>query len=160
MDSQRFLSGSTFDEYLNKMDPANRDGFLAAYQSAALTQEQAAKARSINKTVYALAVSESWCGDCRINVPVLARLAEANSHVVLRCHGKDASIDLGIEKIPTFIFYDEAFVEIGRWVERPVSVGSGLATADHDAKRELRRRYNAGEFHAETFSELANLAVR
>lgn len=157
MNKERFYTGYTFHEYLDKMDPANRDGFLASYRAAALSESQIAEVRALDQITYVLAVTESWCGDCRINVPLLARLVEAAPWLVLRCHSRDSSQDLNILRIPTFIFYDESFKELGRWIERPSTVARVLSEGTDDEKREIRRRYNAGEFHAETFNEIVSI---
>lgn len=154
MDHERFFQGYQFHDYVAKMEAANRDGFLASYKAAELSPEKVSLLGALSKTVHAYVACEDWCGDCRINVPLLARMSEANPNLVVRIHGRDASKDLGVERIPTFVFYNESFEETVRWIERPAVVASLLLTDNSDQKRDARRKYNAGEFHSDTFDEL------
>lgn len=64
---------------------------------------------------------------------------------------------LGVERIPTFIFYNKNFEEIGRWVERPAAVAQVLANTDGEEKRNARIAYNQGHFHEDTIDEILDI---
>jgi hypothetical protein len=93
--AERFAKGMTFDEYVKfagspdnlkregSMNP-RRDfsGFLRqAYEKARLSDEQVGAVRWLvaqpNGPAKMLVISEEWSSDCRRDVPMLARLAEA-----------------------------------------------------------------------------------
>lgn len=76
--------------------------------------------------VTVLALSESWCGDCVENLPVIAKVASLYPFMDLLIFPRDINLDImdeyltdGKRTIPVFVFYDESGEEIGRFVERP-----------------------------------------
>jgi hypothetical protein len=80
-----------------------------------------------------LALAEDWCGDVIANLPIVGRLAEAsqgklNLRVLLRDQQPGEQVmnehlNKGeFKSIPTVIFLDDDFKEVGIWVERPDSV--------------------------------------
>jgi len=157
LDQGRFLSGLTFDEYLAKMEPENQHAFEESYRTTSVPQEIRDRAGKISTGVHVFAATESWCPDCRVNLPALVRLCECLPGSVLRCHPRDASQDLGVQKIPTFILYDPGFREIGRWIERPQSFARIIRQGSPQDKRDARRGYFAGAFRAETLSEVMSI---
>jgi thiol-disulfide isomerase/thioredoxin len=76
-------------------------------------------------SVTVVAFSESWCGDCVENLPIIARLAHDYGFLNLVVFPRDVNLDimdqlLNQDKraIPAFILYD-GDKEIGRFIERP-----------------------------------------
>ena len=85
------------------------------------------------QTVNVLALAEDWCGDVVANLPVLGRLEQEaggklNVRVLLRDQQPgekvmDEHLNKGQYKsIPTLIFLDGDYKEVGVWIERPDSV--------------------------------------
>lgn len=79
----------------------------------------------LDRPVYALVMTEDWCGDSLMNLPILARIVEAAPRMELRIFDRAGSPDLNdhytarnIKAIPVFTFLDADFDEIGTWVER------------------------------------------
>jgi len=104
------------------------------------------------------AAAEAWCIDTKVNLPVAAALAKAWGNMDLRCHTREASGDLGVERIPTFILYDSEFREIGRWVERPQAVKTAMSQAlTRDEKLLTWNPYMAGAFRAGTLADLLDV---
>lgn len=162
MDQVQFTLGQTFHDYLAKMPEARRDGFRASYQLMQLSEDDRQElARSVQVPLFVIAFSEDWCGDCRINLPVMAKLSEAVPVLQLRCFSRDAHPDLAtafaVERIPTFIILNTNWQEIGRFVERPDSVAQALASGNEENKRLTRIAYNQGRFHADTVEEILDL---
>jgi hypothetical protein len=93
--AERFAKGMTFDEYVKftgSPDNLKREGSMAprrdfsgflrqAYENARLSDEQVGAIRWLvaqpNGPAKILVISEEWSSDCRRDVPMLARLAEA-----------------------------------------------------------------------------------
>lgn len=104
--------------------------------------------RSLDTPIHALVVSEDWCPDCALNVPVLMTIAALNPAFEVRFLKKDEADDIlafamkGDRKaIPTIFFFDHGWREIGHWVERPVRADVLLAEWDrtHPTPREPDR---------------------
>jgi hypothetical protein len=128
----------------------NSDVFRERYAMARLTDEQAAAigwlAAQPGGPAKVLVISEDWSSDCRRDVPMLARLAEAGG-LELRIFNRDGKRILGQRRpdpavypdanhdlmlqfmndknggqwasIPVAVFYTRDFEELHRYVEYP-----------------------------------------
>ncbi|MEP7199130.1 MAG: thioredoxin family protein [Chloroflexota bacterium] len=122
----RFAAGEAYTQYLAHVEK-NRDMIDVVTKLARLTADEEKFFRALRGPINALVVSEDWCPDCALNVPVLMRIAAANSALTVRFVGREANYDLlefakkGDRKaIPTFFFFDAQWNEIGHWIERPM----------------------------------------
>ena len=73
-----------------------------------------------------LVLTESWCGDAAQNLPVFAKMSEANPNINLRVLLRDENPELmkqyltnGSMSIPKLICVDENLKELGTWGPRP-----------------------------------------
>ncbi len=174
--------GLSFDEYLEHADmnvPTMRENF----QAVTVNPEDDAFFRRLNErlpksAVTAVVLSESWCGDCTENVPVLAKLASLYPFLSVRIFPRDENLDimdryltLGKRTIPVFVFFDEAGEEIGRFIERPPGAHAfmesarkkveGLSAEEqkkamYQARSDLRKLYRQGLYH-ETISMIRKI---
>ncbi len=71
-------------------------------------------------------LTESWCGDAAQNMPIFAKIAEANPNITIKVLLRDENEDLmnqyltnGGKSIPKLICIDENFNELGTWGPRP-----------------------------------------
>jgi thioredoxin family protein len=161
----RYASGMTFDQYVSyvgtpenlareaSMGGQRRDwsGYLrTAYERARLTDHQTAAIRWLasqpNGPAKILVIAEEWSSDCRRDVPVLARLAEAGglelrifrrdgkrfsgSHRPTLAEAPDSNADLMAEflneknaqtwqSIPVAVFYTRDLEYLYHYVEYP-----------------------------------------
>lgn len=128
-----------------------------------------------------LAISESWCGDCVENLPVIAKLASLYPCLGLHVFSRDDNLDImdkyltdGKRTIPVFVLFDEAGTEIGRFIERPGGARDFLAAemaklkglpeeerkkASYGVRTRLRKLYKTG-FRDETIREIRGLLER
>lgn len=130
-----------------------------------LPAEQIAGFGQLTQAVHVLVVTEDWCGDSLMNVPILARLVEAAPGLTLRVVRRSEAPQLetyystrGITHTPVFSFLDKAFAEIGVWVERPQAAQQRLAAwmathaeikqilRDSSLSRDARRQKVAASF--------------
>jgi thioredoxin family protein len=122
----------TYDAYKAQMT-RNREQFEQNEKDLQLTPEDAQALSNLPQRVSVLALAEDWCGDVIANLPIVGRLAEAsggklNLRILLRDQQPGEQVmnehlNKGQYKsIPTVIFLDEDFKEVGVWVERPQSV--------------------------------------
>ena len=172
--AERFAKGMTFDAYVNYVGSAENLGreafgayfpdggasgaprkdnsavFRERYAKARLTDEQSAAIKWLaaqpNGPAKILVISEDWSSDCRRDVPVLARLAEAGG-LELRIFNRDGQKVLGTRRpdpaaapdgnhdlmleflnkkngaewasVPVAVVYTKDFQELCRYIEYP-----------------------------------------
>jgi hypothetical protein len=125
-----FERGMTYDAYKAQMT-RNQERFVQNEGLVELGPEDRAVLARLSRPVNVLALAEDWCGDVIANLPVLGKLAEASSgklnvRVLLRDQNlevMDRYLNRGeFRSIPTFVFLDQDFNEIGVFKERPDSV--------------------------------------
>jgi hypothetical protein len=129
---ERFEQGMTYDAYKAQMT-RNRDRLEENERSLELPAEEIAFFTQLPERVHALVITEDWCGDAMNNIPVLARLAEESGKLDLRFFLRDQNLDITDQylkdgqhrSVPTFVFFDGDFRELGYWIERPAVI-SGL----------------------------------
>jgi len=121
----------TYDAYKAQMT-RNREQFEANERELELTPEDKQALSSLPRTVNVMALAEDWCGDVIANLPILGRLAQESGKLNVRIRLRDQEpgstlmdqyLNQGqFKSIPTLIFLDDDFNELGVWVERPSSV--------------------------------------
>lgn len=126
---ERFEQGLTYEAYKARMT-RNRERLEANERDLVLTADDLAVFTQLPAALDVLVLAEDWCGDVIANLPILGRLAAASGRLNLRVFPRDQNADLmdqylnqgEFRSIPVFVFFDEDFNEIGRFVERPDSV--------------------------------------
>ncbi|HEY3116935.1 MAG TPA: thioredoxin family protein [Chloroflexota bacterium] len=134
----RFDQGITYQQFKDAMT-VNRDQLEANERNLQLTPEEMQPFQSLPGTVNVLAIAADWCGDVVANLPILGRLAQECDKLNLRVFPKDQNMDLmnqylnkGLyQSIPVFVFFDDAFKQLGVFIERSAAVSE---------LREQRRR--------------------
>ncbi|HEY8806423.1 MAG TPA: thioredoxin family protein [Candidatus Limnocylindria bacterium] len=129
IDRARFATGLTYDEFKDQMT-RNRDRVDANEARVEIDSADLDAFRGLNGPIHVLALAEDWCGDVIANLPVLGKLARESGTLDLRVFLRDQSKDLmqqylnqgKYESIPVFAFFDDAFNELGVFIERPASV--------------------------------------
>ncbi len=181
-DSEWLQRALSFDEYLEKATmnvPTMKENYAEARVSdeahlyfAWLSSELAPG------SIKVLAISESWCGDCIENLPVVAKLASSYPILHLLVFSRDDNLDImdryltgGRRTIPVFVFFDETGREIGRFIERPKAATDFLAKerarheelpeqqrkrAAYGVRTKLRKLYKTG-FRDETIKEIRRI---
>jgi len=125
--AERFQQGLTYDEFVSSMT-RNQDRFIANEERVRLTKADvdAFKRRPLRVAILAA----DWCGDVVANLPVLGMIAKESGALDLRIFERDANPDLMDQylnqgqflSIPVFAFFDDAWNEVGVFIERPDSV--------------------------------------
>jgi hypothetical protein len=129
---EQFNQGMTYAAYKAQMT-RNKEQFEQNEQDLELKPEDIQALRNLPQPVHVLALAEDWCGDVVANLPILGKLAresagKLNVRILLRdqepgVQVMDEHLNKGQYKsIPTIIFLDDQFNEVGVWVERPESV--------------------------------------
>lgn len=188
--AERFAKGMTFDQYVKytgspenlareawggyfpdggSMPTARKDNsavFRERYARARLSDQQAAAIKWLaaqpKGPAKILAISEDWSSDCRRDVPMLARLAEAGG-LELRIFARDGKKILGTRRpdpaaypdgnhdlmleflneknggewasVPVAVFYTRDFQELHRYIEYPTIYRKDLIRGHQQAAR-------------------------
>jgi len=160
VDSARYYSGLTLDEFLKGMADQDRAAFVRSQEASEKMVQAPEKLVGLpGSCIHLYAAAEAWCIDTKVNLPVAAALTKVAANMDLRCHTREASRDLGVERIPTFILYDADFQEIGRWVERPQPVKTAMhKAATREEKLLTWNPYLTGAYRTDTLAELLEIA--
>lgn len=126
---ERFESGLTYEQWKAQMT-RNRERHDANERELQLSADDVAAFKRLKKPVNVLVLAEDWCGDVIANVPLVGKIANEVGTLNVRVFLRDQNEDLmdqylkdgKYKSIPTVVFFDDDFNELGRWVERPDSV--------------------------------------
>jgi hypothetical protein len=129
---EQFDAGMTYDAYKAQMT-RNKEQFEQNEKDLQLSADDVAAFKGLPQPLNVLALAEDWCGDVVANLPILGRLekeagGKLNVRVLLRDQQPgetvmDEHLNKGQYKsIPTLIFLDGGYNEVGTWIERPDSV--------------------------------------
>ena len=126
---ERFEQGMSYDQYKAQMT-RNRERFEANERRVELSSEDLESIKRLPRPLNVLVIAEDWCGDVIANFPILGRIAQESGKLNLRAFLRDQNLDLmdqyllrgEFRAIPVFVFFDDDFNEIGRFLERPDSV--------------------------------------
>ena len=129
MDATRFGTGLTYEGFKASMTQ-NLERLEGAESGVVMDPRDLEYFRSL-RPLSCVALVEDWCGDVIANLPVVAVLArEVGPGLELRCFIKADVPDLAtrylnkgrFESLPVFAFFDDAWNEVGVFIERPVAV--------------------------------------
>src|SRR5919202_488648 len=123
---EQFESGMTYEAYKAQMT-RNREQFEQNEKDLQLSPEDEQALRNLPQPLNVLALAEDWCGDVIANLPIVGRVAQAsqgklNLRILLRDQQPGEQVmnehlNKGQYKsIPTVIFLDDDFKEVGIWV--------------------------------------------
>lgn len=141
---ERFEQGLTYEAYKEQMT-RNRERLEANEQTVEFDAHDLAFFKNLPQPLNVLALAEDWCGDVIANLPVLGRLAADSGKLNVRVFLRDQNLDLMDQylykgehrSIPTFVFFDQEFRELGHWIERPARVS--------EMQAEMRRNLFASD---------------
>jgi len=163
---ERFAQGYDFAAYTEKMGDDGHK-FVARYEKCTIRPDDAAFFAGSKEPVNILVLSESWCPDCVQNVPIVAKIASLNPRLRVSIFPRDENLDVmdefltdGRRTIPTVVFFDGDFKEIGRWIERPAAVKRGLAAGTDEAKAAVKRDYLQGKYQDDVVREIREILAR
>jgi hypothetical protein len=125
--------GLTLEQYVDGMSRHQAATRRRLAQVRLTAADRAALGR-VAGARHALVMTEDWCGDSLLNVPILAAIVAAVPGMDMRVFSRAAEPALeayyqarGITHIPVFSFLDDDFKELATWVERPQAAHERLA---------------------------------
>lgn len=140
---ERFEKGMTYEEFKAQMT-RNRERIESVERQVEIDPADLAPFKDLPRPLNVLALAEDWCTDVINNLPVLARLAAESGRLNVRIFLRDQNPDImdqylkdgRFRSIPVFVFFDDDFNEMGRFIERPDSVTQLYARRRLDIFRE------------------------
>jgi thiol-disulfide isomerase/thioredoxin len=150
IDAEKWLLGATLNNYVAGMQTfqADMQRRLAEVQ---LKPEEIARFSRVSQPVKVSVLSEDWCIDCMMTLPILAHIAAAAAAVELRIFSrskwpamKEYYNGLGIMAIPVYSFLKPNFEEFGAFIERPQLAAQKMAEwkAAHPEIDQIRRSFS------------------
>ncbi len=112
-----FEAALPYDRYLATGKPGERDAWTSFFDRVELSESQRRLLRGFTREINCLILSGAWCGDCVQQVPMLARLEEANPEKFrLRLIDRDDSTEIrdalklcGGNRVPVGVLLNEDF---------------------------------------------------
>ena len=148
IDQSVWQHGLTFPALIEGMD-VNQAAMRRRFHSVQLTSGETERLAALTAQRRILVLTEEWCTDCLMNLPILAHLAEAAPAIDIRFFVRKDWPDLrtyfksrDIYSLPTVQIMDAQFTPLSVWVERPQAAHQALSdwkTAHPDIERTRRR---------------------
>lgn len=159
-----FKSGLTFDAFVSTDTGLYRDKTLEIFNQIVFSEEYIHKIKNINRKINVIICAEMWCSDCMINVPVIEKIRQYNGNINISIVGKEGNeayfkkyANGESVKIPTFIFYDEKFNEIGSLVQHPKKIKEIISKGNQPNIIVSMRKYKKGEYAQETLKDILEI---
>ena len=159
-----FNRGISFEKFVNTGESSHKEKTIDIYNGVQFDEDLISRIEAIDKKINVLVLAEIWCPDCMVNVPVLERIRQISEELnisIIRREGNEKYFEEysvgGAVKIPTFIFLNEAFKEIGCFIERP-SIVKNIYDSDSQAKIIVAiKKYRNSEYTAEKDDDILNI---
>ncbi|AVQ99708.1 thioredoxin family protein [Oceanobacillus iheyensis] len=119
-----FEKGMSPDMYIESMEK-HKENLLYIYDTFSLPEDTAFFTRLQKEQLRAIVLTEDWCGDAMLNIPILLHIAEAGD-IDVRMLLRDQNLELmdnyltngKSRSIPIIIFLDQEGNEVAKWGPR------------------------------------------
>ena len=125
--ARKHAAGLSYEDYLAS-DPERAPRWQEIHERVALDQRQRELVAGFTREMKVLCLSGTWCGDCVVQGPMFARIAEANALIDLRWLDRDEHADLAEQvminagnRVPTLLFCAEDFELVGYLGDRTLT---------------------------------------
>ncbi|MFZ3576802.1 thioredoxin family protein [Virgibacillus sp. DJP39] len=130
-----YEKGMSSDEYIESMEK-HKENLLHIYDNFSAPNDELFFQKVKSKRLRVLVLTEDWCGDAMLNIPILLRIAE-HSNIGVSLLPRDANLELmdkyltngKSRSIPIFVFIDEAGNEVAKWGPRAEKIQQFLDDA-------------------------------
>ncbi len=159
-----FMKGLSFEAFVNTDTGSYKDKTLEIFNQINFDEEYIDKIKNISNKINIIICAEMWCPDCMINVPVVEKMRQYNNNISIAIVGKEGNEEYFKKyshgesvKIPTFVFYDEDYNEIGSLVEHPKKIKEIIAKGNQPNIIVAMRKYRKGEYAQETLKDILEI---
>ncbi len=150
IDAENWSEGVCLNEYVREMETYQED-MQRRLEEVRLTVTELDRLSHVQRPIKIAALSEDWCIDCLMTLPIMARVAAAVPGIEMRIFSrskwpvlKEYNNQRGVMAIPVYSFLDKSFEEFGMFVERPKTAEMKLTAwkAAHPEVEEIRRSFS------------------
>lgn len=125
--SQNKTTGSNQSNKMIEYTQLNQQRSKRIEKTIHLDEELSAALQEIRQPWYWVVLTEAWCGDAAQNIPIIAKMAEANPHIKIKLLLRDENPEVmqayltnGSKSIPKLIcLKSDNLQELGTWGPRP-----------------------------------------
>lgn len=140
-----FSAALSYGDYVASGKEHEREAFAKVYDQAQLMGAQRELLGSFTREMRVIVLSGMWCGDCVAQVPLIARIAEANPEKVLvRYADRDEHAELSAafkinegNRVPTAVFMAEDYAFVHALGDRTLSRYRAVASRQLGASCEI-----------------------
>ncbi|OJX46103.1 MAG: hypothetical protein BGO78_04245 [Chloroflexi bacterium 44-23] len=133
VDEKLWQQGMTIGDFVKGMDKYQEE-MRIRLRDTRITPAECQRLRTFGKPRKVVVLTEAWCPDSLMNLPLLIKMADCMPELEIRIFirsqlpelSKELSLQ-GYEKIPLFIIMDEHLQLIGYWMERPLLANKRIA---------------------------------
>ena len=124
-----FKKGLTIEQYIDGMQ-THKENLVKVYESYQLSEANKEKLISLPASgIKVIVLTEDWCGDAMVNIPIFLRIAE-ETKMEVRFILRDSNLELmdqyltngTARSIPIFILIDDEGEELAVWGPRAAKV--------------------------------------
>lgn len=120
-------AGFSIETYINQSEHFKKE-LKERVRDVRLTPYEKEQLKGFKAPVKIAVMTESWCGDSLMNVPILAKIEEVSQNIQVRVFPRHQFetlnrffIEQGYDRIPVFWFMDADLNKLGAWMERPAA---------------------------------------
>jgi thiol-disulfide isomerase/thioredoxin len=117
--------GMTYNQFLSTVNEKYTSRWDMGLSKISFSEDQLKFLRNNFASLNILIFACDFCPDCQNSIPILHKMAEFSDFISLKIVDRDADKDLfkhfflnNKALIPTVLFLNQEFHEVGRWVER------------------------------------------
>ncbi|SFD93816.1 Thiol-disulfide isomerase or thioredoxin [Lentibacillus persicus] len=122
--NQWYEKGMDPDTYIEAMDK-NKENLLHIYDNFTPPEDNEFMQKLAEKNLRVIVLTEDWCGDAMLNIPILLRISD-QTNMPVKLLLRDNNLELmdhyltngKSRSIPIFIFIDESGNEVAKWGPR------------------------------------------
>lgn len=130
---QWFSQAIAAETYIEDMQK-HKENLQQVYDTFEIPDDESFFLELEKQNLRVIAITEDWCGDAMMNIPILLHLAE-KSHMPVKMILRDSNLELMDQyltngksrSIPIFIFIDENGREVTHWGPRAEAVEQEVA---------------------------------
>ncbi|SEP96828.1 Thioredoxin [Virgibacillus subterraneus] len=130
-----YEKGMTPDTYIESMEK-NKQNLLHIYDHFTPPADTKFFQKLTEMNIRVIVLTEDWCGDAMLNIPILIRIAE-QANIPVKMLLRDDNLELmdqyltngKARSIPIFIFIDETGNEVAKWGPRSKAIQQYLDDA-------------------------------
>jgi len=123
--------GQDIFDYINTVrNPSSKQTMKRRVQEYQPKPDIVERFSTINSRLFMVVFSAEWNGECRAQIPSLAKLLieTNNSNILAKVvdfdENRDIAEEMRVLRIPAIVIHDKSWREIGRYVEKPQHGGT------------------------------------